>query len=482
MKRRHQHQLPPPRRRSERLRAQSFPRVLDALRPILPLFHSFLTDDVAACLLRTSRTTALILLSSYTFTSHIFQPASLVSLRRLRDLCLTYNLRMTQVALSQPTDDIGFDAAPPRLSPIPDSVLALSLYRPELDDHLVGLAVSQSWAAFSCAASDWQHREAWRLPSLHPSSQSLGEEGKQWQLTWEVGPLDVVDCFLPRCPTAGGSIDCPLPRGLLPWGLRVFRCAGDFSQPLQLGSLPPYLTFAHFGWRFQQPLTPGLLPASLLALSISAPHCPPLVKGSLPASLERLRLSVHWSPPLEVGVLPRTLKALHLGGDGGSLQPAVLPPSLLFLSFEWHQHPLLPNVLPSSLVHLRLGAAYNHPLPPGVLPSSLRVLSLGDAFCQPLQVGSLPEGLLFFRLEPQGLARTSSLFAPLHPGVLPSTLLGIDLADRCERPIPAGVFPSGVRWIRLSTRYRDQHIEAALPPHAECTGYSFWNRTSWHIV
>ena len=128
---------------------------------------------------------------------------------------------------------------------------------------------------------------------------------------------------------------------------------------------------------------------------------------------------------------------------------------------------LLPDVLPSSLIELHLGQNYTHPLPPGVLPSSLRRLTLGAAFCQVLQVGSLPEGLLFLSFSPG-----PSILPALQPGALPSTLLGIDLTNRCKHPLPAGVIPSSVRWVRLPSRYRCEHIEAVLPAHAEVRWYA----------
>ena len=93
-----------PQRRSARIRLTAsppatppLPPLLDPSTPILPLLHTFLDDADAARLLRTSRTAALALLSGYAFTSHTFQPTSLIALRRLRDLCVEYKLRIRQV-------------------------------------------------------------------------------------------------------------------------------------------------------------------------------------------------------------------------------------------------------------------------------------------------------------------------------------------------------------------------------------------------
>ena len=99
-----------------------------------------------------------------------------------------------------------------------------------------------------------------------------------------------------------------------------------------------------------------------------------------------------------------------------------------------------------------------------MVPSSLRRLTLGKWFRQPLQVGSLPEGLLFLCFQPH---KPPSLLLPLQPGVLQSTLLSLDLSNRHLHLLPAGIIPSGVRWLCLSERYPAENIEAALPPHAE---------------
>ena len=150
-------------------------------------------------------------------------------------------------------------------------------------------------------------------------------------------------------------------------------------------------------------------------------------QGSLPASLERLISRSQL--PLSAVVLPPSLRALHLRKLSEPLPPHALLASLLYFSLDDASHHIVADALPPSLIHLHLGgSAYEHPLPPGVLPSSLRDLCIG-AFALPLQPPSLPEGLLFLRLRFR--ARSLS-FASLPPGALPSTLLGLDLGDRCR--------------------------------------------------
>ena len=277
-----------------------------------------------------------------------------------------------------------------------------------------------------------------------------------------------LDRLLPNFPDNNGRLKCRLPPGLLPSGLRMLLMSREQNPPLQLHCLPSTLTFLHLGPRFDQPIAPGVLRASLRYMSVAGPlqHHHQLLQGSLPASLERLKLT-HWPHPLEAGVWPAGLKALHVGGFSHSLQPHVLPSSLLYLCFTSFHQPLLPDVLPSALVELHLGDRYDYPLLPGALPRSVRRFTLGSGFSQQLQARSLPEELLFLRFIPG-----PNNLPPLQPGVLPSTLLGVDLTDRHTHPLPAGVIPSSVRWVRLYSRYRHEHVEAVLPAQAECVWYS----------
>ena len=193
----------------------------------------------------------------------------------------------------------------------------------------------------------------------------------------------------------------------------------------------------------------------------------------------------HTAMRVAVRQLPQQLRALHLRDCDESL------------------HPLRPHVLPSSLLYTvtqRLQPSPSPRRPPlaaGRAPPVQRLRSSPAPWCaalfppqansrsfiqpaatlessessidsspSPLQVGSLPERLLFlFFLERDP---NFPLLLPLQPGVLPSTLIGIDFTDRCETPLPAGVIPLSVRWVRLWERYRNQHIAVVLPPDAEC--------------
>ena len=175
--------------------------------------------------------------------------------------------------------------------------------------------------------------------------------------------------------------------------------------------------------------------------------------------------------PLQVGAWPPALRALHLHSASSSLQPHALPPSLLYLALDFFTQPLLPDVPPSSLVELHLDDSFNRPLPTSALPSSLRTLSVGGEFSHPLQAELLPEGLLFLCFRSSQLKYPECLLPPLLPGVLRSTLLGVDFSDRYRQPLPAGITPPSVRRVWLWRQYRDQRVDVVLPAHVERVWY-----------
>ena len=94
-------------------------------------------------------------------------------------------------------------------------------------------------------------------------------------------------------------------------------------------------------------------------------------------------------------------------------------------------------------------------------------------------MGSLPEGLLFLRFGPEQTEYDEKTWLPpLLPGVLPSTLLAVDFTDRSREPLPAGVIPRSVRWVRLWSRYWYRHgdlsdVEVPLPPCAQLEWYRY---------
>ena len=143
--------------------------------------------------------------------------------------------------------------------------------------------------------------------------------------------------------------------------------------------------------------------------------------------------------------------------------PDVSIPSLAIIAAGGVAVPALPLRRFSEKAHLFFQASS---------PPSLPSLRLGKRFGQSLQHTSLPQGLLYLRFIPFDISRLPVL-PPLLPGVLPpSTLLSLDLSDRChgEQQL-AGVLPSSLRWLRLPESFGRPDIEAVLSshaPHAHC--------------
>ena len=241
---------------------------LKALTAVRHLFHSFLTDDDAARLLHTSHTVSLALLNGYTFASHTFQSTTFASLRCLRDLCLRYGMRIHQLATSQYHDDpSSLSALPGQLSPIPASVLSLSLG--------LGWPSHTGWDAFSATAADWYDREEWRLPEPNQSAQTYGrgeDEQGWWQTLWarHDGPLPDNFTDVDRDGVRYGACDYTLPLSLLPKRLRVLRFNSIWDQTFEPGCLAPNLTFLQLPRRDSVSLPRDVLPASLRFLSTRA--------------------------------------------------------------------------------------------------------------------------------------------------------------------------------------------------------------------
>ena len=274
------------------------------------------------------------MLSAYTFTTHTYKPPSVASLRRLHDLCLAYQLRIiiTHLVLGPGVRVVDFDHARPYWYPFPASLTSLRIgqYRVEPAREVDW---EQHWAALSAAACHWQHTKPWQLPHSHPQAQAHGSEGQRWQQPpW---------CSAPKAEL--GSLQCRLPPGLLPRGLRVLQLHSDFNHRLEPASLPSSLISLELGVDIDQPLPAGMLQASLLHLTLGYGYRQPLGPGSLPPSLERLILR-GWLP-LSAVVLPPSLRALHLHDFSQPLLPNAPPPSLLYLSLEQCYHPVVTDAL-----------------------------------------------------------------------------------------------------------------------------------------
>ena len=158
------------------------------------------------------------------------------------------------MALPRSIRDISIDPTSPDFAPIPASVIALSFARVlDFDSRLLGR--DWQWTVqYRAAVGAQLHSQesgdrdpCWRLPALLSSSQLTGEEGNGWQLTLWVNVRVDPYCPVPWIPAPIGDLNCPLPSGLLPSGLRLLRFNSAYDRALQPGSLPSTLTFLELG-------------------------------------------------------------------------------------------------------------------------------------------------------------------------------------------------------------------------------------------
>ena len=123
---------------------------LTALTPVRSLLHLFLSDHDAARLLRVSHAVATSLLRSYTFTQHVFEPATVQQMWRLKALCEAYDVRPTRMCVpNEQMKEMQLGQGSGR-SPFPSSLTSL----------LVGSMPPTAW------------RDGSALPVRHRGSQS----------------------------------------------------------------------------------------------------------------------------------------------------------------------------------------------------------------------------------------------------------------------------------------------------------------------
>ena len=446
-------------RRSDRLRHKtdlSTQPLYCAIDPIRPVFHRFLSDDDAARLLRVARSFIAPILAAFTFHSHIFEPTTLLELARMKTVYEGNGLHVTQMGMPADVKQLQLDPMTGE-SPLPHSLLSLMLTQP-MHDVFDSTKLEPRWATFSAAAADWHTRPAHCLPEADVAVERYRDLFAMVDGVWWY-PLTFGDNL--------GEFDCTLPPGLLPHGLRVLQLNHAYNTAFLPGSLPDTLTYLQTGRSFSVPIAPGTLPSSLLYLSLDSSWNQPLEPGVLPDTLQYLYISACQTHPLQAGVLPASLLSLTLSTDCDQpLLPGVLPQSLLHLSIETRlDQTLEPGVLPSSLTSLRFGNQFDNPLLEGMLPASLRRLWLSPDFNQRLLPGQLNDGLLYLFFVPG----SGTYEQQLEPGVLPSSLVALDLSDRYRRELREGVVPASVRWIGLHRCYETK-VKAVLPAGVE----RFW--------
>ena len=402
---------------------------LSVLFPIRTLLHPLLSDDDAARLLRVSRTTAIHLLTGYTFTRHVFQPDSVAAMWSMKALYEAYGMRPTRMCLPGDLEDLRLEEGSGR-SPFPSSLtcLLLDVFSQDAPDVWHFTMLDPDIAA---------KKESIHCLWSHPRAESEDEHYRE--LVMQDHMSSVQDYGFSR-----DKFNCSLPPGLLPHGLRRLDSPSDLTSPLQVGSIPSTVEVLEFYYNLPHSLSQGMLPSSLVHLVLWG-FDSPLAPEILPPSLQRLFLG-GWNHPLAVDVLPASLQALVLIGFNHPLHPHVLPAGLTHLLLCSFDQPLSVGSLSRSLISLDLGTKFDQPLLPHVLSSSLRVFFHSRTSLHPLLPGTLPEGLVVLHWRRHGVQMSFEDFLP--PNTLPSTLRALDLTHSTVTSVRG--LPTTVKWLGLS--------------------------------
>ena len=293
---------------SQRIRARTSAPLLDALTPVLPLFHSFLTDDDAA---RTSRTAALALLPVYAFSSHVFEPPPLALgststyWGHARSVPLPATGR-TQSS-SEPLWEVergrqlarwvnDIDGVDPPLPSVDDltSELNCSLLSGLLPEGLRLLLCTGVYNQPLLPGSLLSILTFLQLSHLFDQPVAPGVLPASLLYLSVQGPIDDHHQLLQR--SLAVSLEqlslCDWPHALQdevrPAGLQALHL-GKFDHPLQPHALPCSLLYLLFQ-SFNRPLLPDVLPSCLINLNPADMFDQPLAPGVLPLSLRRLTL------------------------------------------------------------------------------------------------------------------------------------------------------------------------------------------------
>lgn len=269
----------------------------------------------------------------------------------------------------------------------------------------------------------------------------------------------------------------------------------DFNLPIEssLGnsvstgfSLPPGLVYLHFGDRFNQPIHAGVLPCSLTSLKFGYSFNQPISLGVLPSALQNLYFGSRFEHPLAAGCLPPSLTKLHLGDFfNESIENLKFPSSLTKLNLSKHYDLPLSNneisFLPSGLQQLDIGYDFNQLISSKTFPTTLTSLTLCCPF-KTMEESILPSSLIqlrisrifhknMFKSTPQlqflifQTAWNDLGLIPLEPGMLPNSLLALDLGTYCSTPLVPGLFPSRLLTLKMSYHF-DQTLKKGIFPNS----------------
>ena len=434
---------------------QALSPLLRVLTPVRLLLHPLFADEDVARLCRVSRSFSRALLSGYSFTQRVFllsDPPT--ALRRTSALYERYGLHITRVRVVWPMavneSTVG--------CPVPSSVKTMaitshgwvvtepmlfsptSIFSP-LGNALLRVDCRLPWgSSASCAPELKEESDERRCCRLFTRDRLFPF---YWDHTW------------PELRGFGEMMSAHVPIHLFPQGLRALHLTCHLPSPLQPGSIPATVHFLQLDY-YTCPLLPHVLPASLLHFVWnSLTH--PLPQDVLPPGLETMQCGqlFHMIHPLVEHSLPPSLRSFQANSSyHQSLFSGLFPSGLLHLGM-WLDYDLVPavQVLPQCLVTLQLewrmsrneGKQEMEAFEVGFLPPSIRDLHLGF-FTRRLLPGCLHEGLHFLRLQD---TRPAVHVHSLGAGILPSTLIALDLSGMSHPSIDTLSSPSGLRHLKL---------------------------------
>ncbi|KAK5578416.1 hypothetical protein RB653_008087 [Dictyostelium firmibasis] len=208
--------------------------------------------------------------------------------------------------------------------------------------------------------------------------------------------------------------------------------------------------------------------------------------GEIPKTITTLDigLSGH-SRVFDKGYLPRdslSLIDIKIGNcmNNQFLQPGDIPNSVKIIRFNnGFNQPLKRGIIPSSVTKVLFDkdSFFACPLEVGSFPSSVTEIQFGSAFNQEIKQGELPNGLItlkfghFFNrdfiLPKNSTLKTLILSVnfnlPLSIGDLPSSLENLEFGDEFNKPIPKGVIPPNLTYLKLSKYFQQQLKPGDLP-------------------
>lgn len=208
-----------------------------------------------------------------------------------------------------------------------------------------------------------------------------------------------------------------------------------YNCPLPVGIIPYGVTKVLIGDAFAQHLVPGAIPLSVTQLSL----------GELCSSRY----------PLKAGAIPRSVTNLTI--KFAVATAGLIPSSVVYLDCKYRSVPRLASgVIPTSVTHLQMFKAQHV----GVIPMSVTYLNLANVDCNDqLEIGAIPSSVT-------NLSMASDCKQSIGPGILPPQLTHLELTGLSQHSTIT--LPSSVRLVRLPREQRSSITWIGAAPYISC--------------